>query len=103
LITTWGERAHQTLQDRLIKELHLANIANYQDANDFFENYILLYNQNFAVQPVLPVNCHEPLSPENELDLIFRQKVGRTFSADLEFQLDRIVYQIITERPAFAL
>ena len=97
------ERAYQTLQDRLIKELRLANINNYQDANAFLENYIPLYNQKFAVQPILPTDCHEPLRPENDLELIFTQRFTRTLSKDLHFQFDRMVYQILSDRPAYAL
>jgi len=97
------ERAYQTLQDRLVKELRLAGINDYQEANTFLADYISVHNQNFAVQAILPADCHEPLRPENDLDLIFSQQVRRTLSKDLQFQFDRIVYQIITERPAYAL
>jgi len=97
------ERAYQTLQDRLVKELRLAGINDYQEANAFLADYIPIHNQNFAVQPILATDCHEPLRPENDLDLIFSQRVSRTLSKDLQFQFDRTVYQIITDRPAYAL
>ena len=97
------ERAYQTLQDRLVKELRLAGINNYQDANAFLVDYIPVYNQNFAVDPILSIDCHEPLLPENDLDLIFSHRDFRTLSKDLQFQFDRTVYQIISERPAYAL
>jgi hypothetical protein len=97
------ERAYQTLQDRLIKELRLAGINDYLEANAFLANYIPIYNQNFAVQPILPIDCHEPLRPENDLELIFSQREIRTLSKDLHFNFERTVYQIITDRPAYAL
>ena len=97
------ERAYQTLQDRLIKELRLAGINDYHEANAFLANYIPVYNQNFAVQPILPIDCHEPLRPENDLELIFSQREIRTLSKDLHFNFERTVYQIITDRPAYAL
>lgn len=97
------ERANQTLQDRLVKELRLAGINDYQAANDYLTQYIPRYNQKFAVQPILPTDCHEPLLPENDLDLIFTQRFTRTLSKDLHFQFERTVYQIVTDRPAYAL
>ena len=97
------ERANKTLQDRLVKELRLAGINDYQAANGFLMQYIPLYNQRFGVQPILPTDCHEPLQPENDLDLIFTKRFTRTLSKDLQFQFQRTVYQIQTTRPAYAL
>jgi transposase len=97
------ERAYQTLQDRLIKEMRLVGINDYQKANAFLVTYIPVYNQNFAVQPILPIDCHEPLRPENDLELIFSEKETRTLNKNLHFQFERTIYQIITDRPAYAL
>ena len=97
------ERANQTLQDRLVKELRLAGINDYQEANVFLRDYIPVYNQKFSVQPILPIDCHEPLRPENDLDLIFTQRFTRILSKDLHFQFERTVYQILTDRPTYAL
>jgi transposase len=97
------ERANKTLQDRLVKELRLAGINDYQAANDFLVQYIPLYNQRFGVQPILPTDCHEPLQPENDLELIFTKRFTRTLSKDLQFQFQRTVYQIQTTRPVYAL
>lgn len=97
------ERAYQTLQDRLIKEMRLAGINDYLEANAFLANYIPVHNHNLAVQPILPIDCHEPLRPENDLELIFSQREMRILSKDLQFQFERTIYQIITDRPAYAL
>jgi len=97
------ERANQTLQDRLVKELRLAGINSYQEANAFLRGYIPVYNKMFSVQPILPIDCHEPLRPENDLDLIFTQRFTRILSKDLHFQFQRTIYQILTDRPAYAL
>jgi len=45
------------------------------------------------VQPILPADCHEHLQPENDLELIFSQRVSRTLSKDLHFQFKRVVYK----------
>lgn len=97
------ERANQTLQDRLVKELRLAGINDYQAANNLLAQYLPLYNQRFAVQPIASVDCHEPLQPDNDLDLIFTKRFSRTLSKGMQFQFQRTVYQIHTSRPAYAL
>jgi len=97
------ERAYQTLQDRLVKEMRLAGINDYHQANVFLADYLSIYNHKFAVQPASPVDSHEPLRPENNLDLIFTKRETRKLSKDLQFQYDRVIYQIQTERPAYAL
>jgi len=68
------ERANQTLQDRLVKEMRLAGISDYQQANVFLTTYIPSYNQKFAVQPADRIDSHEPLRAENDLEWIFNKK-----------------------------
>jgi hypothetical protein len=97
------ERANQTLQDRLVKEMRLAGINDYQQANAFLSDYFPIYNHRFAVQAINPIDYHEPLRPENDLKLIFTKRVTRKLSKDLQFQYDRVIYQIVTDRPAYAL
>ena len=97
------ERANQTLQDRLIKEMRLRRINNYQEANAFLDNYIHDYNHMFAVSPASLVDRHEPLRPENNIDLIFTKRYKRKLSKNLEFQYKRVIYQITSDRPTYAL
>ena len=97
------ERANQTLQDRLVKEMRLLGINDYQNANVFLAKYLPIYNQKFAVQPTSSVDSHEPLRPENDLEMIFTRRFKRKLSKDLQFQYDRVVYQIQTDRPNYAL
>jgi len=66
-------------------------------------DYIPIYNQKFAVQPIFPIDCYESLRLENDLKLIFSQRVTRTLSKDLHFQFEHSVYQIVTDCPAYAL
>ncbi len=97
------ERVNQTLQDRLVKEMRLEGICTYEEANAFLPGYLVKHNQRFAVQPRSPVDRHEPLRPENDLELIFTTRATRVLSKNLEFQYDRVVYQIQTDRPTYAL
>ena len=48
------ERANQTLQDRLVKELRLRRIDDIQSANAFLPEFIADYNQRFSVAPKPP-------------------------------------------------
>ncbi len=97
------ERANQTLQDRLVKEMRLAGIDNYSQANVFLTQYIPVYNNKFAVQPGSLEDRHEPLLPENNLEAILSKQSQRKLSKDLQFQYQRIIYQITTDRPDYAL
>jgi transposase len=97
------ERANQTLQDRLVKEMRLAGIKDYESGNAFLADYLPVYNSKFAVLPASPIDSHEPLRLENDLDLIFTKRVVRKLSKDLQFQYDRVIYQIESDRPAYAL
>lgn len=45
------ERANQTLQDRLVKEMRLAGMGNMAQANAWLPLFIADYNRRFAVQP----------------------------------------------------
>jgi len=97
------ERANQTLQDRLVKEMRLEGICDYEQANEFLPGYLVKHNHRFAVEPRSPIDRHEPLRPENDLDLIFTRRQTRTLSKNLEFQYNRVIYQIQSDRPLYAL
>ena len=83
--------------------MRLAGIRDYQSANTFLAQYLPIYNQKFAVQPASSIDSHEPLRAENDLELIFTRRYKRKLSKDLQFQYDRVIYQIQTDRPVYAL
>lgn len=93
------ERANQTFQDRLVKELRLLHISNYQDANAYLPTFIDLYNRKFAVLPRSVGDVHIPLDPTLDLDFIFSRHDTRIISKNLQIQFDNLVYQIVTNRP----
>lgn len=65
------ERAHLTLQDRLVKELRLAGICSIEAANVFIPRFIEAYNRRFAKAARNAHDAHRALRGEEELDLIF--------------------------------
>jgi len=97
------ERANQTLQDRLVRELRLRNISSIEAANAFAPEFCEDFNRRFAVSPRSDHNAHRPLLDTENLDLIFsRQKTG-ILSKNLTVQFDKVIYQIQSDRPDYAL
>ena len=93
------ERANQTFQDRLVKELRIHNIDNYRDANAYLPAFIQFYNRKFAVLPRSSDNVHRPLDPTIDLDFLFSIHDYRIISKDLQIQFNNVIYQIVTDRP----
>jgi hypothetical protein len=97
------EKANQTLQDRLVKEMRLRKINTTHDANLFLPEFIETYNRKFAVVPASPANMHRPLLPQENLDNILCLKYQRILSKQLTVSYRNKIYQIQTERPAYAM
>jgi len=86
------ERTFRLFQDRLIKEMRLANINNYEQANSFLNNVFLpSYNSKFS-HPAK--NSYSPLPKNLNLDLIFCIKEQRTVNNDNSFKFRGRVFQI---------
>lgn len=97
------ERANQTLQDRLVKELRLAGINDRAAANAYLSEFRVDFNRRFAVVPRSAHDAHRPLLPKEDLALILSHQETRTLTKNLTVQYHQAVYQIQTERPRYAL
>jgi transposase len=97
------ERANQTLQDRLVKELRLRGISDIQTANAFLPEFREDFNRRFAVAPRSGHDAHRPLLPTENLDLILTHQETRTLSKNLTVQFKKVIYQIQSDRPGYAL
>lgn len=97
------ERANQTLQDRLVKELRLRNLSTIEAANTYLEEFRADFNRRFAVPPRSTHDAHRPLLPTENLDRIFTHQRSTTLSKNLTMQYNKIIYQIQTDRPTYAL
>jgi len=98
------ERANQTLQDRLVKELRLNDISSMEAANAYLPQFIADFNRRFAVQPRSNHDAHRPLVfSQEELDIIFSRQETRVLSKNLTLQYNRVIYQIETLRAIYAL
>lgn len=84
------ERANRTLQDRLVKELRLAGIADMEAGNAFLPGFIAAFNTRFARVPRRPDNLHRPLNVEpDRLRDIFCLRDERYVGQQLALSYDR--------------
>ncbi len=77
------ERAHHTLQDRLVKELRLAGITTIDAANAFLPGFVAHYNARFAKPPAHGKDLHRLLDPRQDLDQILCWREQRKVSHQL--------------------
>ncbi len=77
------ERAHGTHQDRLVKKLRLAGIANYEQANTFLEKrYLAEHNRRYAHPAAAPADYHRRRPTARQLDEVFWLEEERVVSED---------------------
>jgi hypothetical protein len=86
------QRAHRTLQDRLVKELRLAGISSIEAANDAMPAFIEAYNRKFAKVPRDKHDAHRPVRDEEDLDQIFAWRELRKVSKNLTLHYERKLY-----------
>lgn len=91
------ERLFETLQDRLVKELRLAEISAKKEGTKYFrEIYIPKHNAKFAVLPKDPINAHRTLLSSDDLSRIFTVQTKRHVSKALTVQYKNTRYQLDT-------
>jgi transposase len=97
------ERANQTLQDRLVKELRLLGISDIDSANAYLPEFRLDFNRRFAVAPRSKHDAHRPVLKTENLDIILTRQKTATLSKNLTVQANKVIYQIQSDRPDYAL
>ena len=91
------ERANQTLQDRLVKEMRLAGINSMDEANAWLPGFIADYNRRFAVVPKDQQDAHLPYQGTAEdLTRILSVQTEKTLSKNLSCQHDGQLLQVET-------
>jgi len=86
------ERAHKTLQDRLVKELRLAGATTLAEGNALLPGFIADYNGRFAKPPANSKDLHRPLRAGDDLEDAFAWKEERTLSQALTLQYDKVLF-----------
>jgi transposase len=98
------ERANQTLQDRLIKEMRLSNINSIEAAHAFLPGFILKYNERFGVAPRDETPAHRPWTKTaDELDETCARCEERVLTKALTFSSGGKKYCVKTAGPGTAL
>jgi len=88
------ERAFETLQDRLTKELRLAGVSTLEGANAFLETYLPKYNAHFAIKPFKKANLHRPIPKHLNLNEIFCVKEYRIITGGYTVQWKNRIFLI---------
>lgn len=84
------ERVNRTLQDRLVKELRLAEISSMEAGNAFLPGFMARFNAHFAVAPTCPADLHRKLNVSaDRLSDILCHRVMRHVGAQLTLSYDR--------------
>ena len=86
------ERAHKSLQDRLVKELRLAGACTLADGNALLPAFTADYNTRFAKPPANKKDLHRPLRAGDDLEDAFAWKEERTLSQALTLQYDKVIF-----------
>lgn len=90
------EVTFRLFQDRLIKEMRLAGIKNYSQANKFLvDDFLPWYNQKYT-HPA--ESAYTPLASDKSLDIIFSVKKQRTVNNDNVVQIYGQTIQILPSR-----
>jgi hypothetical protein len=97
------ERANQTLQDRLVKELRLRLISTVETANAYLPEFIEEFNSRFSVSPRSGEDAHRRPSQREDLDRILTLVERRTLSKNLTISYNNVIYQINSKRAAYTM
>ena len=97
------ERANQTLQDRLPKEMRLRDIRTMAQGNAYLSEFRKDFNRRFAVVARDSQDAHRPLRPQDDLARILTVQEMRVLSKNLTLHYNKVIYQIQTARPTYAL
>lgn len=94
------ERANQTLQDRLVKEMRLAGISSMEAANMFVQggDFMAKHNEKFAVPPAAEGDAHRSTDGYNLYNAFCTQE-ERVITNDFTVHYKRKKIQLEKEQP----
>ena len=95
------ERLFGTLQDRLIKDMRLAEISSIEEANAFLEEYLEDYNGRFSRTPKREGDLHRSLPEDVNLREIFCLRGIRTINDGYIIQWKKRLF--ILDKPSLTL
>jgi hypothetical protein len=86
------ERANQTLQDRLVKELRLRGICDAVAGQAYLPVFQEDYNRRFARPALNHFDAHRPMREGEDLDEIFAVQELRKVTESLTVNHNRVIY-----------
>lgn len=86
------ERAHQTLQDRLVKELRLRGISTMEDGNKYLPEFMADFNRRFGRPPLSDHDAHRPLAHGVALEDVFQLRRQRKLTRNLTLNYGNALY-----------
>lgn len=94
------ERGFRTHQDRLVKELRLAEISTMEQANEFlWKVYIPDHNARYSIDPAKPVDVHKPLLSQHDLASSLSIQIQRQVQNDFTIQHRKRFFQLEEKQP----
>src|SRR5487761_2612920 len=98
------ERANQTLQDRLVKEMRLRGIATMAAAAAYLPEFMAAWNRKFAVAAREAASAPRPWTgTPADLDAVLARREERVLSKALTFRSGGSMYCVRTAGPGTAL
>ena len=94
------ERMFKTFQDRVIKEMRLADVSSIKEANRFLEGYLPKYNKRFSVEARDKVDLHRPLAEGEGIDSKLCIKEERVLRNDYTVSYNNKLYQVMVRTNA---
>ena len=89
------ERLFKTFQDRVIKEMRLAGVKSLEDANDFLEKYLPIYNRRFGRMARESGDIHRAVPSGLDLKQVLSIQMLRTLQKDNTVHHENHVFLII--------
>ena len=94
------ERVFKTLQDRLVKELRLANVKTIEEANAVLRKYLPIFNKKFQVQAKKQSDYHRPVDKRIKIDEILSVQTQHPLRNDRTVVHLKQWYQVLTKTRA---
>lgn len=88
------ERLFGTFQDRVVKEMRLAEVTNITEGNRFLDGYLPEYNAKYAKEAARRADFHRPIVNKRALDTILSIKTDRALRNDFTIAHNKKLYQI---------
>jgi len=88
------ERLFGTFQDRVIKEMRLADVKSRGEANEFLRGYLPTYDERFSVLPAKEGDLHRKAPGKEKLKGILCMKTERSIGNDGVVRYNNKFYQI---------